>query len=137
MSHLNGIQSKQLNQLNSKDGEAFTATSAPGWFIKGNSTYGEAFSPERPGNLVKFFTTGSDYFKDVASAIKNAKKSIFISGWQINYEVRLEGDTRLWDCLNHALRKKVRRRISTSCRGCPPRLPSILATWKPWWLHLF
>jgi phosphatidylserine/phosphatidylglycerophosphate/cardiolipin synthase-like enzyme len=106
MSHLNGIQSKQLNQLNSKDGEAFTATSAPGWFIKGNSTYGEAFSPERPGNLVKFFTTGSDYFKDVASAIKNAKKSIFISGWQINYEVRLEGDTRLWDCLNHALRKK-------------------------------
>jgi len=105
MSNLNGVQPKQLNQLNSKDGEAYTATSAPGWFIKGNGKFGEAFSPERSGNQVKFFTTGSDYFKDVANAIKNAKKSIFISGWQINYEVRLEGDVRLWDCLNHALRK--------------------------------
>ncbi|PNG42356.1 hypothetical protein A1354_08580 [Pseudomonas asplenii] len=105
MSNLNGVQPKQLNQLNSKEGDAYTATSAPGWFIKGNAKYGEAFSPERPGNEVKFFTTGSDYFKDVANAIKNAKKSIFISGWQINYEVRLEGETRLWDCLHHALHK--------------------------------
>ncbi len=106
MSNLNGVQPKQLNQLISKDGKAYTSTSAPGWFIKQhNARFGEAFSPERSGNQVKFFTTGSDYFKDVANAIKNAKKSIFISGWQINYEVRLEGDVRLWDCLNHALRK--------------------------------
>lgn len=105
MSNLNGVQPKQLNQLNTKDGEAYAATSAPGWFIKNNGKYGETFSPERSGNQIKFFTTGSDYFKDIANAIKNAKKSIFISGWQINYEVRLEGDVRLWDCLNHALRK--------------------------------
>lgn len=105
MSDLNGVQAKQLNQLIDKEGQALPATSAPGWFIKNNSKYGDAFSPERSGNQIKFFTTGSDYFKDVAHAIKNAKKSIFISGWQINYEVRLDGDVRLWDCLNHALRK--------------------------------
>lgn len=103
MSQMNGIQPKQLDQLNTADGQALCATSAPDWFIQPDDRYGYPFSPKRAGNTVEFFTTGDAYFKDVAAAIKNAKKSIFITGWQINYEVRLDGDVRLWDCLHHAL----------------------------------
>ncbi|VXB03598.1 Phospholipase D Active site motif-containing protein [Pseudomonas sp. 8AS] len=105
MTQMNGIHAKQLDQINTREGQALCATSAPGWFIRPNSPLGEAFSPQRAGNAVKFFTTGTDYFKDIAQAIKNAKKSIFITGWQVNYEVRLDGETRLWDCLYHATRK--------------------------------
>ncbi|MFS2159538.1 hypothetical protein ACCD10_19580 [Pseudomonas sp. Pseusp122] len=105
MSNMNGIEAKQLNQVISEDGKACPATSAPGWFIKHSSRHGETFANERLGNQVKFFTTGSDYFKDIAHAIKHARKSIYICGWQINYEVRLTGDVRLWDCLNYALRQ--------------------------------
>lgn len=103
MSQMNGIQPKQLDQLNTTDGQALCATSAPDWFIQPDERFGSPFSPKRAGNTIKFFTTGDAYFKDVAAAIKNAKKSIFITGWQINYEVRLDGDVRLWDCLHHAL----------------------------------
>ncbi|SDR69340.1 Phospholipase D Active site motif-containing protein [Halopseudomonas sabulinigri] len=103
---MNGIKAKQLNQINTQEGEALCATSAPDWFIPQKSGLGEAFAPPRPGNDIRFFTTGADYFKDVAQAIKNAKKSVFITGWQINYEVRLDGDTRLWDCLHEATRKE-------------------------------
>lgn len=105
MTQMNGIQAKQLDQINTQEGQALCATSAPDWFIKPSGPWGDAFAPQRPGNDVKFFTTGADYFKDVAQAIKNAKKSIFITGWQVNYEVRLDGETRLWDCLYHATRK--------------------------------
>ncbi len=106
MTEMNGIKAKQLNQINTQEGEALCATSAPDWFIAQNGHLGEAFAPPRSGNDIRFFTTGSDYFKDVAHAIKNAKKSVFITGWQINYEVRLYGDTRLWDCLHEATRKE-------------------------------
>mgnify|MGYP003631474482 FL=1 len=106
MTDMNGIKAKELNQINTQDGEALCATSAPDWFIAQKGRLGEAFAPPRPGNDIKFFTTGSDYFKDVAQAIKSAKKSVFITGWQINYEVRLDGDTRLWDCLHEATRNE-------------------------------
>ncbi|GAA6131612.1 phospholipase D-like domain-containing protein [Halopseudomonas sabulinigri] len=106
MTEMNGIKAKELNQINTQDGEALCATSAPDWFIAQKGRLGEAFAPPRPGNDIRFFTTGSDYFKDVAQAIKSAKKSVFITGWQINYEVRLDGDTRLWDCLHEATRKE-------------------------------
>ena len=105
MSQGNGFQPRQLDQINTSEGQPLCATSAPDWFIRPDSRYGAPFAPKRQGNKVKFFTTGDAYFKDVAAAIVNAKKSIFITGWQINYEVRLDGDKRLWDCLAEALRK--------------------------------
>lgn len=111
MSQMNGSQPRQLDQINTPDGEPLCATSAPDWFIRPNSQYGAPFAQKRQGNKVRFFTTGDAYFKDVAAAIKNAKQSIFISGWQINYEVRLDGDVRLWDCLAEALSKDVKPEI--------------------------
>ncbi|WP_189458744.1 phospholipase [Jeongeupia chitinilytica] len=65
---------------------------------------GPAFSIDRPGNKVQFFTTGKDYYDDVAAAIENAQKSIFITGWQINFDVLLTPGKRLLDCLAKALK---------------------------------
>tara|TARA_R110000764_G_scaffold138885_6_gene226733 strand:+ start:899 stop:4111 length:3213 start_codon:yes stop_codon:yes gene_type:complete len=103
----NGMRAKQINQINSDDGKAHAAYSAPDYFISSES----AFAPKRSGNEVRFFTTGDDYFKDVASAIDEAKKTIFITGWQINYDVLLDGRRTLWQCLHQALTRKPQLRV--------------------------
>ena len=98
----NGIRAKQVNQVNSAEGQAYTAYSTPDYFLTSES----AFAPKRSGNNVRFFTTGDDYFKDVAAAIDEANETIFITGWQINYDVLLDGQRTLWQCLHQALTRK-------------------------------
>ena len=98
----NGVRAKELNQINTPDGKACVAYSAPDFFIKDQNL----FAPKRTGNEVHFFTTGEDYFKDVAAAIDSATQTIFITGWQINYDVLLDGKRSLWQCLHQALQKQ-------------------------------
>lgn len=64
---------------------------------------GGGFAPTRLGNLVKPFTTGEAYFSTVADAISHAKKSVFIAGWQINWDTELKTGVRLIDALKAAL----------------------------------
>lgn len=61
---------------------------------------GNAFAPLRQNNKVKCFTTGKEYFSVVAAAMKAAKKSIFIAGWQVNWDVQLTDEDRLIDILH-------------------------------------
>ena len=103
----NGVRAKQLNQINRHDGEACVAYSAPDFFIKDES----AFAPKRSGNQAQFFTTGEDYFKDLADAIGQAERCIFITGWQVNYDVLLDGQRTLWQCLYQALTSKPQLRV--------------------------
>ncbi|MED5621069.1 phospholipase D-like domain-containing protein [Ideonella sp. BN130291] len=63
-----------------------------------------AFAPERQGNKVKPFVTGEAYFADVCAAIQSARKSVFITGWQVNWAVKLQGQTRLIDALAAAVK---------------------------------
>ncbi|WP_140631244.1 hypothetical protein [Methylibium rhizosphaerae] len=70
-----------------------------------------AFAPERLGNKVRTFSTGVAYFNDVCAALKAAKKSIFIAGWQINWDVELIKGTRLIDALKAALDRNPALRI--------------------------
>lgn len=95
----NGLHERQINQINRQDGTACVAYSAPDFFITEESM----FAPKRNGNTVQFFTTGEDYFKNVARAILGAEESIFITGWQINHDVLLDGDKTLWQHLHQAL----------------------------------
>lgn len=95
----NGLHERQITQINREDGAPCAAYSAPDFFITEESM----FAPKRDGNTVKFLTTGEDYFKDVALAILGAKESIFITGWQINHDVLLDGDKTLWQHLHQAL----------------------------------
>jgi phospholipase D1/2 len=66
-------------------------------------TEASAFAPERQGNKVQSFTTGEDYFKNVCAAIENARESVFIAGWQVNWAAKLVGNTRLIDALKKAV----------------------------------
>lgn len=103
----NGVRAKQVNQINQQDGEALVAYSAPDFFISDDS----AFAAKRTGNQVQFFTTGEDYFKDLAGAIGKAERCIFITGWQVNYDVLLDGERTLWQCLHQALTSKPQLRV--------------------------
>ena len=98
----NGVRAKELNQINTQDGKAYAAYSAPDFFLNGTNL----FAPKRTGNQVRFFTTGSDYFKDVAASIDQASQCIFITGWQVNYDVLLDGNRSLWQCLHQALKRQ-------------------------------
>ena len=48
------------------------------------------FAMPRYGNVCTSYTTGRDYFKAVADAIEKAEKFIFITGWQLDYDVELD-----------------------------------------------
>src|SRR5690554_2742374 len=92
----NGLHERQINQINRQDGTPCAAYSAPDFFITEESM----FAPKRNGNKVRFFTTAEDYFKEVASEILGAQESIFITGWQINHDVLLDGEKTLWQYLH-------------------------------------
>lgn len=96
----NGVRHKEVSQINTATGKALPAVNAPDFFIQDTS----AFAPKRSGNKVRFFTTGEDYYKDLAKEIAKAETSIFITGWQVNYDVTLDGKQTLWECLYNALK---------------------------------
>lgn len=113
---------KAIHQPVDTSGQPTTeARSAPAWFPKdtekvqiegmtrvGSSpdwAWGQLFSQPHRGNDVDFFVTGAEYFKTVASFIRKATKSVFIAGWQVNYDVELDGKTTLFDCLKEAVDK--------------------------------
>nr|WP_312957412.1 phospholipase D-like domain-containing protein [Stutzerimonas nitrititolerans] len=102
-----GVREKELNQINTQDGKACVACSAPDFFLDGH----DLFAPKRAGNSVRFFTTGEAYFKDVATAIDQASNSIFITGWQVNYDVLLDGKRSLWQCLHQALKREASLKV--------------------------
>ena len=68
-----------------------------------------AFSYASKGNEVTPYTTGKAYFSDLMREIRNAEESIYIAGWQINWDAQLdEKGARLIDVLLHALQNKAR-----------------------------
>lgn len=101
-----------IHQINDLGRKPLPARSAPDWFIDNESNtqdrqYGKVFSQPTQGNLVRFYTTGQEYFQEVAKAIEAAEKCVFITGWQINFDVTLTGKKRLFDCLATAVDKGV------------------------------
>ena len=55
------------------------------------------FAPLRQNNKVECFTNGKSYFESVYAAMKGARKSIFIAGWQVDWDVELIPGERLID----------------------------------------
>lgn len=106
------MTNKHIAQLVSADGKAIAAaTSAPGCFIHDgvalekypDLSWGGPFSEPGSGNSVDFYVTGEEYFQAVASAIAGATKSIYIAGWQVNFDVELAGGKTLFQCLEKAI----------------------------------
>lgn len=71
--------------------------------LRRQQSQASAFAPERHGHQVRCFTSGEDYFADVCAAIQSARRSVFITGWQVNWAVQLTGSTRLIDALKSAV----------------------------------
>lgn len=106
------MSNKHISQLVSRDGKAIAAaTSAPGCFISDGVpvekhpglSWGSVFSEPSHGNKVDFYVTGEEYFNAVAAAIAGARKSIYIAGWQVNFDVELAGGKTLFQCLEKAI----------------------------------
>lgn len=66
-------------------------------------SWGTAFSEPSSGNKVEFYVTGEEYFSAVAAAMSGAKKSIYIAGWQVNFDVELAGGKTLFQYLEKAI----------------------------------
>lgn len=106
------MTNKHIAQLVSADGKAIApATSAPGCFIHDGValekhpglSWGGPFSEPGSGNSVDFYVTGEEYFQAVASAIAAAAKSIYIAGWQVNFDVELADGKTLFQFLEKAI----------------------------------
>ncbi|WP_172203205.1 phospholipase D-like domain-containing protein [Niveibacterium sp. COAC-50] len=106
-------QENTIHQVLTQDGEvACKAVSAPDWFALDCTTppagegiaWGPVYSQPRTGNAVNFYTTGADYFEAVKAAIESAKVSVFIAGWQVNFDVELTPGSTLLAALGKALR---------------------------------
>ncbi|MDR0805829.1 MAG: hypothetical protein LBN41_03665 [Enterobacteriaceae bacterium] len=59
----------------------------------------ENFAGFTNGNDAQFFLGGKAYFEALLSAFKQAKKSIYIAGWQVNWDAQLADGVRLVDAL--------------------------------------
>ena len=106
------MTSKHISQLISADGKPEAhAISAPGCFVhddvpvEGHDkiSWGKVFSEPCRGNAVDFYVTGAEYFAAVAQAIAKARKTIFIAGWQVNFDVELHGGRTLYQYLESAI----------------------------------
>lgn len=115
------MTSKNISQLVDVDGKpAAAATSAPGCFIHDNEAlrnfpdmkWAKPFSQPHSNNKVDFYVTGEEYFNALASAIESAHESIFIAGWQVNFDVELKkGGKTLFEYLEAAIDKNKSLRI--------------------------
>lgn len=59
----------------------------------------ENFADYTEGNAVQFFLGGKAYFAALLAAFKQAEKSIYITGWAVNWDAQLAEGVRLVDAL--------------------------------------
>jgi phospholipase D1/2 len=55
--------------------------------------------PKTDGNAVTPILSGEEYFRKLAEAIAKAEKTVYMLGWQINWDVMLTPGLRLYDAL--------------------------------------
>lgn len=111
---------KSISQLVRKDGDPIAAaTSAPNCFVHDgespdnapNVAWGNVFSEPRSGNAVQFYVTGEEYFKAIETAFAGACESIYIIGWQVNFDVELTDGRTLFEHLEKAIEAHKNLRI--------------------------
>ncbi|EAW0644481.1 hypothetical protein TS15_02425 [Salmonella enterica] len=68
----------------------------------------ENFAEFTEGNDVEAFLGGKAYFSALLDAFESAQKTIYITGWQVNWDAQLAKGIRLVD----ALLKQVRQNLN-------------------------
>ena len=66
------------------------------------------FAQPTEGNAVKPYFNGKAYFAELINEFAAAKESIYIAGWQVNWDAQLAPGVRLYDCLLAAAQRGVR-----------------------------
>lgn len=66
------------------------------------------FAQPTEGNAVKPYFNGKEYFAELINEFAAAKESIYIAGWQVNWDAQLAPKVRLYDCLLAAAQRGVR-----------------------------
>lgn len=71
-------------------------------YTSGPGRQSENFAEYTEGNAAQAFLGGKAYFAALLSAFKQAKKCIYITGWQVNWDAQLAEGVRLVDALLEA-----------------------------------
>lgn len=98
---------RSLRNIMTKDGKPCTATATENIWVGG-----APFSEPSIGNEVTPFTTGKAYFSALIAALKAAQNTIYITGWQVNWDAQLDAQgTRLFDVLLEAAKNNKNLKI--------------------------
>ncbi|CAG2160318.1 phospholipase D-like domain-containing protein [Cupriavidus numazuensis] len=84
---------RQVHQIIGTDGTPYTAA------VTGSLQVVNGFSQPLEGNDVKYYVCGKDYFAELIVDIGAAKESVYIAGWQVNWDAQLAPGKRLYDVL--------------------------------------
>jgi phospholipase D1/2 len=87
-------QERTLHQIADAAGTAYQCYATDPVWVTLNDAY-----PMTEGNDVQPLVTGEAYFERLAAAIGGAKKTIYMLGWQVNWDVMLKPGLRLYDAL--------------------------------------
>ncbi|EMG9277057.1 TPA: phospholipase D-like domain-containing protein [Enterobacter cloacae] len=82
--------------------ESYIATATHNHWVhytSGPERQSENFAEYTEGNVVQAFLGGKEYFSALLAAFKQAKKCIYITGWQVNWDAQLAEGIRLVDAL--------------------------------------
>lgn len=96
----NAAKKRQVHQIIAKDGSPYKSS------VTGSLQVVDGFSVPLEGNTVKPYICGKDYFADLIRDIAGATESIYIAGWQVNWDAQLAPGKRLYDVLLSAAKAK-------------------------------
>lgn len=73
----------------------------------------KSFAPERPGNRIKWYVDGRDYFWAVSVALERAKETIYIADWWLSPELFLRRPPHYYEDwrLDKILQRKAREGV--------------------------
>lgn len=97
----NSLPRRNILQIVDTDGNPYKA------FATENIWLAPAFSSPAKGNAVKPYFNGKAYFAELITEFAAAKESIYIAGWQVNWDAQLAPKVRLYDCLLEAAQRGV------------------------------
>jgi len=99
----NFIVRRTVHQIVDSEGNPYRAVATePLW------TLTRMFAQPTKGNAVKPYFNGKEYFAELINEFAAAKESIYIAGWQVNWDAQLAPKVRLYDCLLAAAQRGVR-----------------------------
>jgi phospholipase D1/2 len=92
---------RTANLICTPNGDAYQSYATdPVWVTKGDPY------AMTEGNNVESLLSGEKYFSELAAAIGAAENSIYMLGWQINWDVELAKGVRLYDAFLKAIKAK-------------------------------